>query len=99
MAVAAANEAVTQRFVLGRGRERAEQPVIDDQHAAVITVEAARIGRMMDAVMLGRIEHPFKRPEPADQLGMDEKLISEVDPEYRPQRRRVETEPNQRQEE
>ena len=85
------------RFVVGLLRnEGAKQLVPDDEHAGIVGIQVARVGRMMDAVMARRIEHGF---EPlgafVDRLGMDPELIDQVDAARDADKGRVEPEQNQ----
>ena len=43
------DQAVAAGLVVALDRERAEEPVEDDQHAAVIGIEVVEIGGMMNA--------------------------------------------------
>ena len=62
---------------LGKGAEHA---VPDDEGPGVIAVQIARIGRVMDAVMAGRVHDIF---DPAREfvncLGVDPELINEIE--------------------
>lgn len=82
---------------LAFGRDRAEQPVPDDQHAAVVAVEELGIAGMVSAVMVRRVEYPFERPQARYPLAVQEELVIEVDREQRGDEARIEADDDQRQ--
>ncbi len=75
------DDAITRPVIIALRLERPEHAVPDDEHAGIILVEIARVGRMVDAVMRRRVHHRLKPARHApDHLGMDPELIDEVQP-------------------
>ncbi len=61
--------------------KRAEPFVEDDEHAAEIGIEIARVNGMMNAVMAGRVEHSLNPArEFVDCFCVHPELIDEVEP-------------------
>ncbi len=59
--------------------EGAEQPVPEDENAAVVLVEIAIVDPVVDAVIGGRGKHPVEPAEFADEFGVDPELVEEID--------------------
>ena len=59
--------------------ERTEQSVPNDERSTVVTINVDRIPTMVHSVMRRRVENPLERPQPAHELGMDPKLVQEID--------------------
>ena len=72
------DDAVPDLFALHLRLEGAEHLVPDDEDAGIVAIEIARIGRMVDAVMAGRVHHCF---EPAwhaiDRFGVNPELVDQ----------------------
>src|SRR5712691_8972331 len=94
-----ADKSVTQRLTPRRLGEGSEYPVEHDQDAAVVLVEAGRIRRVVHAVMGGRVENPFQWTQPGHELGVDEKLVEQVDAKHADHGKGMESDKDQRQEE
>lgn len=61
------------------GREGAKHPIPDDEDARIIAIKIARVGRVVDAVVAGRIHHRFKPARKAiHHLGMNPELVDQV---------------------
>src|SRR5690606_39759068 len=75
--------------------ERAEQPVPDDEDAAVVPVEVALVAAMVDPVVRGGVEHLLTGAEAVDQLGVDPVLVQQVDAPGLLHEGRPDTEPGQ----
>ena len=64
---------------LGLRLEGAEQLVPDDQDAAVVAVEVAAVGAVVDPVVRRGVEHLLERADAADRLGVDPELVDQVE--------------------
>lgn len=65
---------------LAFGFEGAEQPVPDDQDAAVVLVQVLRIGSVVYPVVRRGVHHELDWcPELPDPLGVDEELVEQAD--------------------
>lgn len=91
-----AGEAVGRRLGRHFVRVGSEQPIEDDRDAAEVSVEVRGVRRVVHAVMRGRVEDPFERPEFWDEFGMQEKLKREVDAQCREDGLGRKTEPDER---
>ena len=60
-------------------REGAKHPIPDDEDAGIIAVKIARVGRVMDAVVAGRVHHCFKPARKTiHHFGMNPELVNQV---------------------
>jgi len=78
-------------------RERAEEPVPDDENSAVVAVHVFRIRCVMHPVMGRGIEYPLEWTEAANEVGVQPELIKQIHGEHAADRQRIESEPVQRQ--
>src|SRR6266567_4362708 len=58
---------------------RTEQPIPDDQRAAIVLVEVLRVDRVVDAVKRRRIEDTLEPTELADELRVNPELVEQVE--------------------
>ncbi len=56
----------------------AEEPVPDDEHAAIVAIDVQRVLGVVHAVIRWRHKNPFKRPEPANMFGVYPELVDEI---------------------
>jgi hypothetical protein len=89
-------EPIGDRHVRPLLRERAEDPIPDDQDAAVVAIEIRGVRDMMDAVV-GQVEDPLEGPKPPGQLGVQPELIGEVDGKHGAHGHGMQSEQRQRQ--
>ncbi len=66
--------------LLSLGLEGAEEPVPDDQDAAVVAIEVLPVGTVVDPVVRRSVEHGLGCTEPIDGFGVDPELVEEVHP-------------------
>ena len=59
--------------------EGAEKPVPDDEQAAIVAIDVARVLGVVHPVIGRRDEDPFVPPELADVLRVDPELVDQVD--------------------
>src|SRR6476660_847866 len=71
------NDAVAWFF--GFGDKGAEYSVPNDEDAGVVAVEIPVVHAVVDAVVRGCIQDPLERAEALDELGVDPKLIDQVE--------------------
>ena len=91
-----AREAVLHGFLRELCAEGAEQPVPDNQGAAVITVEIAHVGGVVYTVVRGRIENELdERVQSSYRPGMDPELVEQADADHGDDHGRLETEQRQ----
>ena len=77
-------------------REGAKHPIPDDEDAGIIAVKIARVGRVMDAVVAGRVHHCFKPARKTiHHFGMNPELVDEVYPTDKRHHRRMKAEKQQ----
>ena len=93
-----ADNAITDRLIIDFWREAAEHLVPDDEDARIIGIEIARIGRVVNPVVAGRVHHCLKPArEAADRLGVNPELVDQVDAADKGNHRRMEADQHQRQ--
>lgn len=79
------------------GREGTKHPIPDDEDARIIAVEIARVGRVMDAVMTGRIHHRLKPARKTiHHFCMDPELVNQVYRSTEKHHRRMKADQHQR---
>jgi len=61
------------------GLKGAEKSVPDDKRAAVVAVNVAGIGTVVDAMVRGSVEDSFERAHGADQFGVNPELVQQAD--------------------
>lgn len=90
--------AIADRLIAHFFGKGAEHLVPDDEHAGIIPVQIARVGRVMNAVVAGRIHHRFKPAgEAVHHFGMDPELVDQVDRPAEQDHRRMKADEHQRQ--
>ena len=72
-------EAETDRIRSAFGFEGAEELVPDDERAAMVAVDIARIGAVMNAVVRRSVENRFQRTKRANQLRVNPELVKQAD--------------------
>ena len=91
------DDPIADFFAFDFFRKGPEHAVPDDEGPGVIAVQIARIGRVMDAVMAGRVHDIF---DPAREfvncLGVDPELINEIERADEQQHRGMKTQKCQR---
>ena len=91
------DDPIADFFALDFLRKGPEDAVPDDECPGIIAVQLARIGRVMDAVMAGRVHDIFDPArEFANGLGVDPKLINEIERADEQQHRGMEAQKCQR---
>jgi len=63
---------------LGLKLKGAKETIPDDKNSSVVSIEIEGVASMVNSVMGGRVEDPFKRTELADELGMNPVLVDEA---------------------
>ena len=85
------DDAIVRLVIRLLGNERSKHFIPDDEDTRIVGIEISRIGRVMDAVMTGRIEDGFKPARTLiDRLGVDPELIDKIDPARDADKSRVE---------
>ena len=92
------HNAVTAFLAGELGREAAKYFVPDYKNPRVVAVEVARIGRVVDAVVLRRVHHRFEPARAAvDHFGVNPELVDEVEARAEQDHRRRKADQEQRQ--
>ena len=74
-----ATRAVDAGLLVVLGLVSAEEPVPDDENAAVVAVQIALVDGMVHAVIAGRAEPAVEPAQLLDLLGMHPELVEQVD--------------------
>ena len=90
------HEAVAARQIVALGNEGAEDAVENDEHPAVIVVDIFGIGRVMHAMMRGRVQYIFEPAKPWNPIRVQPELIEQVQRAGDGHCARLETEPHER---
>lgn len=73
------HQPIANRVFCNFRRESAKHPIPDDEDARIIAIKIARVGRVMDAVVTGRVHHCFKPARKTiHHLGMNPELVNQV---------------------
>jgi len=73
------DDAIFYRVIIAFFDKGSKHPVPDNENAAIITVQIARICAVMDTVMAGRVENKFKPSRKfLDRLRMYPELINQI---------------------
>src|SRR5260370_1353104 len=72
------HQAIAARQIVAFGDEGAEDAVPNDEDAAIIMVEIFGIGRVVHAMMRGRVQHVFEPAELRNPFRVKPELIEQV---------------------
>ncbi len=90
------DDAILDVFGIGFRFIGSEYLVPDDENTGIISVEIARVGRMMNAVVRWRVHHRLEPARhPVDRFGMNPILVNQIQPHEEEYQRRWEAEEKQ----
>src|SRR5207342_2899220 len=76
-----------------------ENPIKNDEHTAVVSIEVDFVARVMDTMIGRRVQNPVDKSQLRNEFGVNPGLVDEVERERRNHGRRLKADPYQRQEE
>ncbi len=90
------HQAIAARQIVAFGNEGPEDAVPNDEHPTIIVVEVFGIGRVVHAMMRGRVQDIFEPAKLRNPFRVQPELVEQVERAGDGHRARLETEPDER---